>query len=46
MQYAGEEVVNGIQCKKYTLVEAKGQKINKYNYWIQVQVRLNRVRVL
>jgi len=27
--------VNGQTCKKYVLVETKGQKLNTYTYWIK-----------
>jgi len=32
-------VVNGEVCKKYVLEETKGQKVNKYFYWIRTIVR-------
>jgi C1A family cysteine protease len=35
--YAGMEVVNGISCKKYTLVHQDFKKINKYTYWIKTE---------
>jgi hypothetical protein len=35
--FSGDEVVNGQTCKKYTLVEKKGQKLNTYTYWIKTE---------
>lgn len=30
--------MNSIHCKKYQLVETRGEKVNKYIYWVNVQV--------
>jgi len=35
--YSGIEVVNGQICQKYVLTEVKGQKLNKYIYWLRVE---------
>ncbi|XP_035715086.1 digestive cysteine proteinase 1 isoform X2 [Folsomia candida] len=36
-QFVGTEIVNSVKCKKYALVETKGQKVNKYTYWVKVE---------
>ena len=41
-QYSGLEVVNSQACKKYTLVDTKGQKVNKYTYWLRTEVSFNK----
>jgi len=35
-KYAGKEVVNGQISNKYVLEETKGQKVNKYSYWVRI----------
>jgi len=35
--YAGLEMVNGLNCKKYQLVVKDFGKVNKYTYWVQVK---------
>jgi len=35
--YVGVEVMENVPCKKYQLVEKKGEKVNKYIYWVKVE---------
>lgn len=35
MECIGEEMINGVQCEKWRLVEAFGEKKNKYTLWIK-----------
>jgi hypothetical protein len=35
LQFLGEELVNGLTCEKWRLVDAKGTKVNKYTMWIR-----------
>ncbi|XP_057341416.1 digestive cysteine proteinase 1 [Microplitis mediator] len=35
MQCIGEEMINGIECEKWRLVEKFGEKTNKYTLWIR-----------
>lgn len=37
-QLVGNEVANGVECQKYQLIETRGDKINKYYYWVKVEV--------
>jgi hypothetical protein len=35
LQFLGEELVNGLRCDKWRLVDTKGTKVNKYTMWIR-----------
>lgn len=37
-QCIGEEVINGIPCEKWRLVDTIGEKANKYTLWIRYKV--------
>ncbi|XP_021934298.1 digestive cysteine proteinase 1 isoform X2 [Zootermopsis nevadensis] len=34
-KFLGEELVNGLTCEKWQLLETKGMKVNKYTMWIR-----------
>ncbi|XP_015586901.1 digestive cysteine proteinase 1 [Cephus cinctus] len=35
MECIGEEIINGLQCEKWRVVETFGEKTNKYTLWIR-----------
>ncbi|XP_076276388.1 C1 family peptidase 26-29-p isoform X3 [Lasioglossum baleicum] len=37
MECIGEEIVNGVNCEKWRMVQEIGEKTNKYTLWIQYQ---------
>ncbi|XP_078043579.1 C1 family peptidase 26-29-p isoform X3 [Augochlora pura] len=37
MECLGEEMVNGVNCEKWQMIQEVGEKTNKYTLWIQYQ---------
>ncbi|XP_033327937.2 C1 family peptidase 26-29-p [Megalopta genalis] len=37
MECIGEEMVNGVKCEKWQMIQEIGEKTNKYTLWIQYQ---------
>lgn len=40
IQCIGEEMINGLLCEKWRLVQEIGEKTNKYTLWIRYKVRI------
>lgn len=36
-QWIGQDMVNGLMCDKWRLVDRKGSKVNKYTMWVRIK---------